>query len=88
MALYWLTYKRNRRLASVAIISASSLLAARALAVVDGIGKSAIFAEGHQLAPEHAAHVPPDFVGRELSRKVAVELLDRIARGVGNVVMP
>ena len=69
MALYWLTYKRRRRLASVAIVSASSLLAARVRAAIDGIGKSAIFAEGHELAPEHAAHVPPDFVGRELSRR-------------------
>jgi hypothetical protein len=68
MALYWLTYKRKRRLAGVAIVSASSLLAARARAAID---RSAMFAEGHQPAPEHAAHVPPDFVGRELSRKVA-----------------
>ena len=43
MALYWLTYKRNRRLAGVAIVSASSLLAARARAAVDGIGKSAMY---------------------------------------------
>jgi hypothetical protein len=47
MGLYWLTYKRNGRIAGVAVVSANSLMTARrAAAHWIGIGVMQ-FAEGH-----------------------------------------
>ena len=85
MALYWLAYKRNGRLAGVAILAADSLMGARMRAAVDGIGRGAMFEQGHMLNPEFAGRVPPTCVGKMLSRREAVVMLERIERGVGNV---
>jgi hypothetical protein len=85
MALYWLTYKRNGRLVRVAIVSAESMTMARSRAELAGIHTGTMFAGGHVLEPEFAARVPPDCIGRKISRTEAVELLDRIARATGHV---
>jgi hypothetical protein len=85
MGVYWLTYKRNGRLAGVAIVSADSLIAARrAAAHWIGIGVMQ-FAEGHVLASTLAALVPQGYIGRMLSRREAADLLQRIEREAGNV---
>jgi hypothetical protein len=85
MGLYWLTYKRNGRLAGVAILSADSLTAARMRASTHGIGKGAVFEEGHMLDAQVATLLSRDLVGRMLERREAVELLAQIERSVGNV---
>jgi len=85
MGLYWLTYKRNGRLAGVAIVSADSLMAARTRAAVDGIRHGTMFAEGHVLDAGTAAGVPHNLVGRMLSRREASDLLEQMERGAGNV---
>ena len=64
MGLFWLDYKRNGRLAGVAIVSAHSLTAARR-AAAHWIGIGAMqFAEGRMLSPEFADRVPPTCVGK------------------------
>jgi hypothetical protein len=85
MALYWLTYKRNGRLVRVAIVSAESMTMARGRAELAGIHTGTMFAGGHVLEPQFAARVPPDCIGRKISREEAVELLDRIARATSHV---
>jgi hypothetical protein len=86
MGLYWLTYKRNGRLAGVAILSADSLMAARMHASAHGISKGAMFEQGHMLDAQIAMQLPRNLVGRMLERREAVELLAQIERGVGNVL--
>jgi hypothetical protein len=83
MSLYWLTYKRNDRLAGVAILSADSLMAARMRASADGIGKDAMFEQGHMLEAQIAKQLPQNLVGRMLEPREAVELLDQIERSGG-----
>ena len=82
MGLYWLTYERSGRPAGVAIISADSLMAARA--AVAGIGDR-IFEQGHLLDAETAVRVPPNCIGRLMARKEAVAMLERIERDAGHV---
>ena len=85
MGLYWLTYKRNGRVAGVAVVSANSLMTARrAAAHWIGIGVMQ-FAEGHALVSTWAALVPQGYIGRMLSRREAADLLQRIEREAGNV---
>jgi hypothetical protein len=85
MGLFWLSYKRNGRLAGVAIVSAHSLTAARR-AAAHWIGIGAMqFAEGRMLSPEFVDRVPLTCVGKMLSRREAVDMLERIERGVGTV---
>jgi hypothetical protein len=85
MGLYWLTYKRAGRLAGVAIVSADTLMEARTRAAIAGLGIGALFEQGHMLDSVGAARVPPDCIGRLLSRKEAAHLLERIERAGGNV---
>jgi hypothetical protein len=85
MGLYWLTYKRNGRIAGAAIISADSLKAARR-AVSHWIGSAEMqFAEGRMLSPEFAGRLPATCVGKMLSRREAADMLERIERSAGNV---
>jgi hypothetical protein len=85
MGLYWLTYKRNGRIAGAAIISSDSLTTARR-AVSDWIGLGGMqFAEGRMLSPEIAGRVPPTCMGKMLSRREAADILERIERSAGNV---
>jgi len=85
MGLYWLTYKRNGRLAGAAIVSAHSLTTARrAVSAWIGLGGMQ-FAEGRMLSPEIAGRVPPTSVGKMLSRRQAADMLERIERSAGNV---
>jgi hypothetical protein len=45
-----------------------------------GLDETATFAEGHELDDAHSLRVPRRQIGRMLSRKEAVTLLDKIER--------
>jgi hypothetical protein len=78
MSLWWLRYDRGGKLHGIAIIDASSLVAARMRAWLDGIDGGADFFEGHELDDKTSAAMPAHLTGRLLAPKQAAALLDRI----------
>jgi len=76
--LYWLCYRHGDR-THVVLQWSATLLGARMRA---GIAKldDGVFSEGHALASDMAARVPPGIIGRRLSQKEAAALLDGLER--------
>jgi|HubBroStandDraft_6_1064221.scaffolds.fasta_scaffold1494308_1 hypothetical protein len=79
-SLWWLCYRRSDRI-EVVIIEAPSITDARRRARARNLPADAPFADGRELDSEQAALVPRDYVGRVLSSKEALGLLDRFERG-------
>jgi hypothetical protein len=78
-SLWWLCYRRSDRI-EVVIIEAPSITDARSRARARNLAADAPFADGHELDAQQAALVPRDCVGRVLSSKEALGLLDRFDR--------
>lgn len=72
MALFWLVYRDGDDL-NVSIQSAGSLVSARLMAMLAGLGGE--FAEGYQLDAKTGRKLPKTMIGRALTRKEAEELL-------------
>jgi hypothetical protein len=68
--VWWISFLNG----SVLIIEASSIAHARTLAALRGIGRVSHFAGGHLISEEHAALIPPEFVGRMLSSDEARQM--------------
>jgi hypothetical protein len=73
--MWWLSFLDG----GVVIIEASSLIHARTLAVLHGLGRVSRFAVGHFIDPDRAAMIPDDFVGRMLSPNEAEKLRGLLA---------
>jgi hypothetical protein len=58
--MWWLCFQRDGRLLGVAIVKASSLIAARMQASLAELGRSGIFTEGHALDAACRALIAPD----------------------------
>jgi hypothetical protein len=67
----------------MAVVSAHSMTTARTY-IISGFADAALD-QVYALDPEAAAMVPPELVGRMLSRKEGTELLHLIACGTGQV---
>jgi hypothetical protein len=65
--VWWLIYRCDGQLAGAAIIEAPSLYHARMTAAVQGIGKAAEYADGHEIDAEHAPLIPRELIGKMLS---------------------
>jgi hypothetical protein len=76
-----LCFQRDRRLLGVAIVEASSLIAARMQASLAELGRGGVFSEGHALDAACRALLAPDDIGRTLSPQEAQALIGRFARG-------
>jgi hypothetical protein len=72
--LFWLCYRRDKRLLGVVIIEAGELFEARMLAAIAGLDKLADFSEGHDLSAQHRAMVSANMIGRMLSPDEATGL--------------
>ena len=73
MPLYWLCYRHNNQIA-VVIEPAASLVHARMLAALGGLGRGT-FTEGHELDLKTEKRVPNAMIGRRLSQEEAKRLL-------------
>jgi hypothetical protein len=60
-------FRRGGELVGAAVIEAPTLYHARTRIAVRGIGRSADYSEGKEIEAEHAALIPPEFIGRLLS---------------------
>ena len=76
--MWWLYYRTEGKLVGVANIEAPSLYHARMRAAVGGIGKAADYIEGKEVDAEHAAPVPQDCIGRQLSPEEARQLIEQM----------
>jgi hypothetical protein len=76
--MWWLCYRNEGKLVGVAVIEAPSIYHARMQAAVRGIGRAADYAEGKEVAAEHAALIPQDCISRLLSPQEAQQLIERI----------
>jgi hypothetical protein len=77
MNLYLLTYQREGRLANLVIVSAESLTEAR-LRCAPGVG-DAILDQVLPLDPEIAVDLPPDLIGKVLTKQGAMKAVHHIA---------
>ena len=62
--MWWLS---SRHSVVIMNIEASSLIHARTLAVMQGLGRATDFEGGHFIKPEHAALISDNLIGRMLS---------------------
>jgi hypothetical protein len=80
---FWLTYRDLAgRLTGVVIFDAPSLLLAGLQVGADGLDEGMRFSEGHELDGDSSALVPPDMIGRMLSREETASLIRRIEQGM------
>jgi hypothetical protein len=63
------------------VIKGESLIQARLLAAVDGLGRVSHFDEGFAMDPECAGQIPPSLIGRQLSGDEAADLLTMLMIG-------
>jgi hypothetical protein len=77
--LWWLTYRRDGKLAGVVIVEGRALIDARMQASLKGLEDGVAFAEGHQLDDAASkAMVPAKAIGRMLSIAEAKTVLKQI----------
>jgi hypothetical protein len=63
--MWWLSFRHGGVI--IMNIEASSLIHARTLAVMQGLGRATDFEGGHFINPEHAALISDNLIGRMLS---------------------
>jgi hypothetical protein len=63
------------------VIKGESLIQARLLAAVDGLGRASHFDEGFAIDPGCAGQIPPSLIGRQLSGDEAADLLTMLMIG-------
>jgi hypothetical protein len=68
--VWWLTFRHG----DVVIVEAASLVHARTVAALNGLGRPAHFAEGHFIEPECMQQFPDSAISRMLSRTEAQQL--------------
>jgi hypothetical protein len=77
LTMWWIWFLHG----VVVIIKASSLIHARTLAALYGLGRVSHFAEGPFINPERAALIPDDFIARMLSPIEARHLRNLLEHG-------
>lgn len=75
--MWWLRYDRDGRLLGIAIVEASSPIAARMVVALAELDAEATLVEGHELDPASASAVRPKEIGHLLSAKEAEQLINR-----------
>jgi len=75
-SLFWLSFRRDRKLVGIVVPEARELLEARMLAAIDGLDECAEFAGGYELNAEQAGMISSQSLGRmlppaEVSRLIA-----------------
>jgi hypothetical protein len=63
------------------VIKGESLIQARLLAAVVGLGRASHFDEGFAIDPERAGQMPASLIGRQLSGDEAADLLTMLMIG-------
>jgi hypothetical protein len=78
--MWWLCFQRDGRLFGVAIVEASSAVAARLRASLEGLGAGGAFTQGIQLTVDMVKRLTPEDIGRMLSPAEAETILKRFDR--------
>jgi hypothetical protein len=71
--MWWLQFEEG----GAAVVAATSLVQARLIAVIHGLGRASKFVEGHPIDADFLQFIPDDLIGKELSKKEASEVLER-----------
>jgi hypothetical protein len=72
--MWWLQFEDG----TAAIVGASSLVQARLLAVIEGLGRAAALVEGYEVDAEFLQLIPDNRIGKKLSKIEVDEVLERL----------
>jgi hypothetical protein len=73
--MWWLQFEEG----NAAVVAATSLVQARLIAASQGLGRASKFVEGHLIDDEFLRFIPSYFIGKELSKDDASEVLEQPA---------
>jgi hypothetical protein len=71
--MWWLQFEEG----NAAVVAATSLVQARLIAASQGLGRVSKFVEGHLIDDEFLRFIPSHFIGKELSKDDASEVLEQ-----------
>ena len=72
--MWWLQFEDG----TAAIVAASSLVQARLLAVIDGLGRAAALVEGYEVDADFLQLIPDNLIGQKLSKLEVDEVMERL----------
>jgi hypothetical protein len=72
--MWWLQFEDG----TAAIVAASSLVQARLLAMIEGLGRAAALVEGYEVDAEFLQMIPHNRIGKRLSKIEVDEVLERL----------
>ncbi len=71
--MWWLQFEEG----NAAVVTATSLVQVRLIAASQGLGRVSKFVEGHLIDDEFLRFIPSRFIGKELSKDDASEVLEQ-----------
>ena len=71
--MWWLQFEGG----NAAVVSATTLVQARVVAAIKGLGRASKFVEGYPIDAEFLRFIPGYLIGKELSKEDATEVLER-----------
>jgi hypothetical protein len=72
--MWWLQFEDG----TAAIVAGSSLVQARLLAVIDGLGREAALVEGYEVDADFLQLIPDNLIGQKLSKLEVDEVMERL----------